>query len=38
MVKFGGEQLSLLQMKENLDFIVSLCSEIEKREDFHVDL
>lgn len=38
MVKFGGEQLSQSQMKENLDFVVSLCQEIEKREDFHVNL
>jgi hypothetical protein len=38
MVKFGGEKLSHLQMKENLDFVISLCTEIEKREDFHVDI
>ena len=38
MVKFGGEKLSYYQMKENLDFVVSLCHEIEKREDFHVNL
>ena len=38
MVKFGGEKLSYEQMKENLEFVISLCSEIEKREDFHVNL
>lgn len=38
MVKFGGEKLSYHQMKDNLDFVISVCSEIEKREDFHVDL
>ncbi len=38
MVKFGGEQLSMKQMKDNLDFVMTLCFEIEKREDFHVDI
>jgi hypothetical protein len=38
MVKFGGETLSHFQMKENLDFVVSLCQEIEKREDLHVNI
>lgn len=38
MVKFGGEQLSFFQIKENLDFVISLCQEIEKREDLHVNL
>lgn len=38
MVKFAGETLSKEEMKENLDFVLSLCQEIEKREDFHVDL
>lgn len=38
MVKFGGEQLSLKQMKDNLDFVVTLCFEIEKREDFHAHI
>ncbi|MBN2657202.1 MAG: hypothetical protein JXR86_09095 [Spirochaetales bacterium] len=38
MVKFGGETLSRDEMKENLDFVLNLCQEIEKREDFHVNL
>ncbi|MDA3810993.1 MAG: hypothetical protein PF518_11780 [Spirochaetaceae bacterium] len=38
LVKFGGEKLSHSQMKENLDFVITLCQEIEKREDFHVNL
>ncbi|MBI9099827.1 MAG: hypothetical protein JEY91_15210 [Spirochaetaceae bacterium] len=38
MVKFGGEILTVNQMKENLDFVSSLCFEIEKREDLHVDI
>ncbi len=38
MVKFGGEKLSLYQMKENLDFVVSVCQEIEKKEDQHADV
>lgn len=38
MVKFAGETLSIEEMKENLDFVFTLCQVIEKREDFHVDL
>lgn len=38
MVKFAGETMTEEEMRENLDFVTSLCHEIEKREDFHVDL
>jgi len=38
LVKFGGEVLSHNEMKESLDFVISLCQEIEKREDFHADI
>lgn len=37
MVKFGGEVFSHKQMKDNLGFVISICMEIEKRGDFHVD-
>jgi hypothetical protein len=38
LVKFAGETLSVEEMRENLDFVVTLCHEIEKREDLHVNL
>lgn len=37
LVKFGGETLTAVQMRENLDFVTTLCMEIEKREDLHAD-
>lgn len=38
MVKFGGETQSQEEMKETIQFVTSVCQDIEKREDFHVDL
>jgi len=38
MIKFAGQTLSKEEMKDNLDFLLELCQEIEKREDFHVNL
>jgi len=38
MIKFAGQTLSKEEMKDNLDFLLEICQEIEKREDFHVNL
>lgn len=38
LVKFGGETMTREEMRENLEFIAAVCQDIEKQEDFHVDL